>query len=243
MCAIAGWLDPGGRLPDSALDGMAEVMSHRGPDDRGFHRGPAKGLALAHNRLSIIDLTAAGHQPMLSEDGRVALVFNGEIYNFWELRDQLIAAGHRFRSRTDSEVVLHGYLEWGLELLGRLRGMFAFAIWDEGEDRLLLARDPMGIKPLYYWISDSGGLYFASEVKAFLSLPGFSATLNPKTLRQYLEFNFVCDPEESSLLGVRKLPAAHSLSFRAGDASSRRQPAPCRYFVPPEVEPTTDWRP
>jgi asparagine synthase (glutamine-hydrolysing) len=230
MCGIAGWLD-GAPRPEAHLVAMANSMAHRGPDDRGVLYDAEAGVALAHNRLSIIDLSAAGHEPMFNEDGAVALVFNGEIYNFEALREQLVAAGHRFVSRTDCEVVVHGYEEWGAAVVERLEGMFAFALWDARTQRLFLARDPMGIKPLYYWLSASGGLYFASEIKAFLSLPDFHAEANPRAIRQFLELNFVYDVHESSLRGVWKLPAGHTLTVeraRTGEA-----PAPRRYFTPP----------
>src|SRR5207247_8367838 len=140
----------------------ADAIAHRGPDDRGLLHAAKAGIALAHNRLSIIDLSAAGHEPMFNEDGTVALVFNGEVYNFEALREQLITAGHRFVSRTDCEVVVHGYEEWGEAVVERLEGMFEFALWDARRQRLFVARDPMGIKPLYYWRRASGDFFFAS---------------------------------------------------------------------------------
>src|SRR5207245_5980029 len=164
------------------------------------------------------------------------LIFNGEIYNVEALREQLVAAGHGFLSRTDCEVVVHGYEEWGEAVVERLEGMFAFALWDARNQRLFLARDPMGIKPLYYWLSPSGGLYFASEIKAFLSLPDFRAEANPRAIRQFLELNFVYDVHESSLRGVWKLPAGHTLTVER--ARTVAAPAPRRYFRPPA--PSTD---
>jgi asparagine synthase (glutamine-hydrolysing) len=232
MCGIAGWLDAAPR-PKTHLAAMAEMMAHRGPDDRGTYHDPSAGIALVHNRLSIIDLSAAGHEPMMNEDGTVALVFNGEIYNFAGLRDELIAAGHRFVSKTDCEVVVHGYEEWGESVIDRLHGMFAFAIWDARRSRLFLARDPMGVKPLYYWLAPSGGLYFASEIKAFRALPDFQPEVNTRSLRQFLELNFIYDLHDSSLRGVSKLPAGHTLAVETGARDVR----PRRYFVPP---PTTD---
>ena len=216
---------------------MAESMAHRGPDDRGLLFRDAEGLALAHNRLSIIDLSPAGRQPMFSEDGRLALVFNGEVYNFLELREELLGAGHRFASRTDSEVVVHGYEEWGPGVVERLCGMFAFAIWDDRTKALFLARDPMGIKPLYYWQSPLGGIYFSSEIKAFLALPGFEPQANRRAVRQFLELNFIYDLHETSLEGVRKLPAGSTLSFAREDVTARRCRSPRSYFRPPGVEP------
>jgi asparagine synthase (glutamine-hydrolysing) len=227
MCGIAGWLDSAPRS-ESDLQAMAQAMAHRGPDDRGFHYDAAAGLALGHNRLSIIDLSAAGHEPMFNEDSSVVLTFNGEIYNFRALRQELISAGHVFRSATDCEVVVHGYEEWGEAVVARLEGMFAFALWDAGRRGLLLARDPMGIKPLYWWTSPTGGLYFASEVKAFLALPDFRADVHPRALRQFLELNYIYEEEQSSLQGVRKLPAGHILTTASGKA-----PRKSRYFSPP----------
>jgi asparagine synthase (glutamine-hydrolysing) len=237
MCGIAGWLNPESPRPAVELMRMADLQAHRGPDDRGTFLDDRVGLALAHNRLSIIDLSPAGHQPMTNEDGTLQLVFNGEIYNFQELRAELIALGHHFASRTDSEVLVHGYEEWGEELVGRLCGMFAFALWDVRARSLFLARDPMGIKPLYYWWSPSGGFHFASEIKAFLALEDFRPAVNRRALRQYLELNFIYDPEQTSLQGILKLPAGHVLTVRASELLAGRRPVPRRYFVPPVVEP------
>ncbi len=140
MCGLAGWLRPG-HCPNFAdLVASADLMSHRGPDDRGYYHDPKRGIALAHLRLSIIDLSPAGHQPMFNEDRTVALIFNGEIYNFQELRVTLEQAGHHFLSRTDSEVIVHGWEQWGEALVDRLCGMFAFAIWDSRRRRLCSLR-------------------------------------------------------------------------------------------------------
>ncbi|MEO6323710.1 MAG: asparagine synthase (glutamine-hydrolyzing) [Thermoanaerobaculia bacterium] len=235
MCGIAGWLDPGTNRSNVELQAMAEAIKHRGPDDRDQVIDHTRGLALVHNRLSIIDLSAAGRQPMPNEDGTVLLIFNGEIYNFVELRTRLVAAGHVFRSRTDSEVIIHGYEEWGITILAKLKGMFAFALWDGRKGELVLARDPMGIKPLYYWTSETGGIVFASEIKAFLALDSFHAEIDSRSLRQYMEFNFIPDPERSSLKGVKKLPAGHFLVVGPGQAG-RKLYAPRCYFSAPKVE-------
>ncbi len=216
---------------------MGDAIAHRGPDDRGYHEAPADGLALGHNRLSIIDLSPAGHQPMFGEDRSVVLTFNGEIYNFVELRDELLAAGHRFSSRTDSEVIVHGYEEWGEGVLERLQGMFAFALWDDKARALVLARDPMGIKPLYYWRSAAGGLYFASEIKAFLALPEFRPAVNLHALRQYLETNFIYDAHESSLEGVFKIPPGHCARVDARALRSVGRIPTQAYFEPPAIVP------
>ncbi len=234
MCGIAGCLQTSGPAALGAVEALMDQMPHRGPDDRGTFADD--GIALGHLRLSIIDLSPAGHQPMFNEDESVVLVFNGEIYNFQELRDQLVRAGHRFTSRTDSEVLVHGYEEWGETLVEKLCGMFAFAIWDVRKRSLFLARDPMGMKPLYYWQGPRGALYFASEIKAFLALADFRPTPNLRSLRQFLELNFIYDEHETSLAGVRKLPAGCTLTARPGESV----PAPRRYFTPPPVEPYRD---
>lgn len=237
MCGIIGWLRPCGASSPEELRRAADMIAHRGPDDQGFYEVPHSGLALAHNRLSIIDLSPAGRQPMFNEDGSIALIFNGEIYNFQELRRELESAGHEFKSRTDSEVLIHGYEQWGEGLLDRLCGMFAFAIWDSFRQSLFLARDPMGIKPLYFWWSKSGGFHFASEIKAFLALNDFRPNMNRRMVRQFLELNFICDLHHTSLEGVYKLPAGHSLNIRAADVAERIRPEARSFFSPPHVEP------
>src|SRR6266850_3195772 len=146
MCGISGWLLKADRLRDAEqLRAMAEALSHRGPDDRGYFCDQEYGVALAHNRLSIIDLSAAAHQPMISDDGQFVLTYNGELYNFLDLRRQLETLGHQFHSRTDSEVVLHSFIEWGAACVHRFNGMFAFAIWSAREKKLVLARDALGM--------------------------------------------------------------------------------------------------
>src|SRR5579859_920576 len=169
MCGIAGMA---GIADELLLEEMLRRIRHRGPDDSGIWasagHNSAERVALGNNRLSIIDLSAAAHQPISNEDGTVWLAYNGEIYNFRELRQTLVQKGHRFRSQTDSEVIVHLYEEHGEALLGKLNGMFAFALWDSRAQKLLVARDRYGIKPLYY--SRAGGrLYFASEVKCLLA--------------------------------------------------------------------------
>ena len=212
---------------------MADALAHRGPDDRGYYTDESRGIALAHNRLSIIDLSAAGHQPMLSEDGGTVLVYNGELYNFRELRSELEELGHRFVSRTDSEVVLRSFMAWGAGCLSRFCGMFAFAVWSAETGRLLLARDPLGIKPLYYLPLPGGtGIAFASEIKAFLSLSGFTPRIEPVALRQFLEFGFTFDDHLSSLEGVAKLPPGHYLECVNGKAQR-----PVSYFRLPAPDP------
>jgi len=238
MCGIAGLLLPAS--PAEALPAarrMARLLAHRGPDDEGFHQEPSIGLALAHRRLAILDLSPAGHQPMWNEDRTVALVFNGELYNFAGLRKELLAAGHTFTSRTDSEVLVHGYEEWGDAVVDRLAGMFAFAIWDARKARLFLARDPLGIKPLYYTVTPAGGFAFASELKAFRAVPGFVPVANRRALAQFLEFNYVYDEHETTLAGVSKLPPGHTLDVDVAAFAAGARPSPARRWSPPAVEP------
>ena len=175
MCGIVGFVGARADM-DEILQAMMDRIVHRGPDGEGrFVDGQ---VALGHRRLSIIDLEG-GKQPMFNEDGSLVVVFNGEVYNFQELREQLLAAGHTFATRSDTEVLLHGYEEWGKELLDRLRGMFTFALWDSRAKTLLLARDHFGIKPLYYYQNpETGTLMFGSEIKSFLAHPEFQKELN-----------------------------------------------------------------
>jgi asparagine synthase (glutamine-hydrolysing) len=236
VCGIAGWLG-GNFLSAAACDAVQAALFHRGPDDEGRFVDEAAGVGLLHQRLSIIDLSPLGRQPMTNEDGSVVLCFNGEIYNFRELRSELEAKGHVFRSRTDSEVLLHGWEEWGEELLGRILGMFAFALWDGRRRQLVLVRDPMGIKPLYFWWAPSGTLIFASEVKAFLAVPSFRGRYDVPSLREFLEVGFVFDEHRTSLEGVRKLPSGNLLRVTSEDVARGRRPSPTPWFRPPKVEP------
>jgi asparagine synthase (glutamine-hydrolysing) len=209
MCGIAGIVDITNRPVDEAVvRNMTDRLRHRGPDDGGARiaSGPlGSGLSagLGHRRLSIIDLSELGHQPMANEDESVWITFNGEIYNYLDLRDDLLALGHRFRSRTDTEVIIHGYEEYGAGVCEKLSGMFAFAIWDAPKGRLLLARDRFGKKPLYYR-QTSSGISFASEPKAFFALPGFTPELDREGLALYLAFEYVPVPK-SIYSGVNKL--------------------------------------
>ncbi len=236
MCGISGWhfKTRGSGEPELSL--MADAMTHRGPDDRGYYTDKARGIGLAHNRLSIIDLTPAGHQPMVSEDGNFVLVYNGEIYNFLELKRELESLGHRFRSRTDSEVVLHSYIEWGPDCVKRFCGMFALAVWSSPENKLFLARDPLGMKPLYYTsLPGDKGFVFASEIKAFLALPGFRVKVNPAALKQFLEFGYIFDEHATSLQGVSKLLPGHRLEVVDGHSTP-----PEAYFIPPAPDEKDD---
>lgn len=220
MCGYVGFTDK--RAPEDKkriLRPMMDRIIHRGPDMEGSFADEI--VALGFRRLSIIDLTEAGSQPMLNEDGSVAVVMNGEIYNFMQIRDELTAAGHRFASRTDSEVLVHGYEEWGEGLVPRLRGMFSFALWDAGAKKLLCARDPFGIKPFYYARLSTGGLIFGSEIKSFLDHPDFVKELNPDALRPYLSFQYAAG-NHTFFKGVFCLPQGHYGIF-SGDELDIKQ--------------------
>jgi asparagine synthase (glutamine-hydrolysing) len=225
MCGIAGIASSKGAPDLEAVARMSATLVHRGPDDEGlFHRGP---VALAARRLSIIDL-AHGHQPIANEDGSVVVVQNGEIYNHRELRRELERAGHRFATACDTEVLVHLYEEHGEGFVERLRGMFAVALWDDPQRRLLLARDRFGIKPLYYRHVD-GDISFASELKAMLKQPGFSRAIDPQAIAAYLAFNSIPAPR-TIFAEACKLPPGHLLSWRDGEVElsryARPSPAP-----------------
>lgn len=196
---------------------MAQAITHRGPDDDGYYHWPASApnLAMGMRRLSIIDLKT-GAQPLFNEDSSVAVVFNGEIYNFVELRRELEAAGHRFRTQTDTETIVHGYETWGLDLFAHLRGMYAFALWDAPRERLVLAVDHVGVKPLYLAERD-GQLAFASEVKALLVDTRLPRRLNLETLDTYMTFGYMIGAE-TLYEGVRRLPPGHALVIDNGSS-------------------------
>jgi asparagine synthase (glutamine-hydrolysing) len=227
MCGIAGIVhfDPHATVDESRLRRMRDVLAHRGPDGAGLLiDGP---VGLAHRRLAIIDV-AAGHQPMSNEDGSVSLVFNGEIYNHMALRPGLEARGHRYATRCDSETIIHAYEDEGERVPERLHGMFAFAIWDRKRRRLLLGRDRLGIKPLYFAITDSA-LLFGSEIKSILeALPGRPA-IDERQLPSYLSSGFV-GGEHTLFAGIKRLLPGHTLTWSAEDGFSRRRywqlPAP-----------------
>lgn len=222
MCGIAGLirLDGAALDPRIPLEAMSDAIRHRGPDDHGLWRSPSGTVALAHRRLAIVDLSALGRNPMLWDDGRLAITFNGEIYNFRELRAELERAGARFRSQTDTEVILAAYDRWGLSALDRLAGMFAFALWDERHRRLVVARDRFGKKPLYYGVHD-GVLRFGSELKALVADPAVGRDLDQDALRMYLRYGYVPAPH-SILRGIAKLPPAHALIVEDGHLSTQR---------------------
>jgi asparagine synthase (glutamine-hydrolysing) len=207
MCGIVGIISC--NLKDNInLNVVTDLLHHRGPDDKGIWCDD-RNIQLGHTRLSILDLTPLGHQPMSYQDGRFWITFNGEIYNYLELRQELLNLGHHFVSQTDTEVILAAYSQWGVDCLGKLRGMFAFGIWNTESKTLFLARDRVGEKPLYYWY-DIDKLYFASELKALISLLPQTPELDPIAVDLYLHYQYVPEPR-TPLLGVNKLPAANYL--------------------------------
>ncbi len=214
MCGICGVVGatPEERIARFVVERMRDTMVHRGPDDHGIYLGP--GVGLGHRRLSIIDLRPEGRQPMANEDGSVRIVFNGEFYNFAEHRQWLIERGHHFRSLTDTEVILHLYEELGEKCVERMRGMFAFAIWDERRRRLFMARDRLGQKPLFY-ACDGRRLLFASEPKAILAYPDFTPAPDLQAINHYITLGYVPGPF-SAFKGIQKLPPAHYLTFQDG---------------------------
>jgi asparagine synthase (glutamine-hydrolysing) len=215
MCGIAGMA---GTADERLLKSMLAVTRHRGPDDSGTYaacgQDSAARVAFGNNRLSILDLSPAGHQPMSNEDGTIWVAYNGEIYNFPELRKELVSDGHQFKSHTDTEVLVHLYEKYGIGMVKRLNGMFAFAIWDVRTQQLVIFRDRTGIKPLYFR-QVGERLYFASETKALLLCPGVSVDIDLRSLCQYLTHLYVPSPN-SLFKGVQKLPPGHTLIWSRG---------------------------
>jgi asparagine synthase (glutamine-hydrolysing) len=219
MCGLAGIFNVDGRpVSVNVLKRMTDAVRHRGPDGEGFWTGSFVGLG--HRRLSIIDLSPLGHQPMQTGDGQVVLVFNGEIYNYQELRVELESRGHAFRSQTDTEVLLNAYREWGAGCVPKLNGMFAFAVWDAARHRLFIARDRYGVKPLYYRYRN-GVLAFGSEIKSILRHPDVSVGVDLCALNEYFSFQNVFT-DRTLFDGVKLLPPAHTLSLTLGDSASLR---------------------
>ena len=214
MCGIAGYV---GAAPPELLPGMVKALDHRGPDDSGVHVDGDAGLGMT--RLAIIDLVA-GRQPMAAEDGAAWIVFNGEIYNYRALRAELQARGHVFRTQSDTEVILHAWRAYGEDFASRLSGMFAFALWDARRRALVLGRDRLGKKPLYYWQGD-GLFLFASEIKALLCHPAVPRELDSEAFHHYLAFGYA-PPHRAMLAGVGKLAAAHVAVFEGGGLVTRR---------------------
>jgi asparagine synthase (glutamine-hydrolysing) len=233
MCGIAGWSGLAASGEDTArLGALTNALAHRGPDGEGFFFAPAAGVALGHRRLAIIDLSPASAQPMVDGDSGVALAYNGELYNFRELRVELEARGHNFRSTGDAEVILRGYLEWGEACFARFAGMFAIALWDPRSQLLWLARDALGMKPLYLWRSPAGGTVFASEARALRALPEVQLRVRRQGLAQYLEFGYSIDERLTIFAGVERLAPAEVIGLRAGSVVRR-----FRHFTPPRPDP------
>jgi asparagine synthase (glutamine-hydrolysing) len=238
MCGLAGWATAASSAPTAtALKAMTDALVHRGPDGEGTYfagtRDQAYQVALGHRRLAIIDLSG-GDQPMADASGDIVVAYNGEIYNFAELRDELSAAGHIFRTRSDTEVLLEAYKHWGDGFLDRLRGMFAFALWDRRQERLFLARDRFGEKPLFIFAAP-GVVSFASELKALLAFPGVARQLDTAALAGYLTYRYVPSPA-TLVRGVRKLPPGHCATWQRGEL---RQ---WRYYIPPDAQPPSKRR-
>lgn len=237
MCGICGYLQPNSgnnafaQQSTEVLKGMMNLINHRGPNDAGQYC--TQGLGLGFRRLTIIDLSDSGNQPLFSEDRRYSLVFNGEIYNYKSLRAELIAKGYVFHSHTDSEVLVHGYDCYGVDLLQKLRGMFAFAIYDELKKELFLARDPFGIKPLYYSChTNDKSMVFGSEIKSFLAYPPFKKELNESALLPYLNFQYSAW-QSTFFKGVYKLLPGHYMRIKADDLvtfSSEKPLSSTAYF-------------
>jgi asparagine synthase (glutamine-hydrolysing) len=224
MCGIAGWVAvPESTLAEDTLASMLQAIAHRGPDDEGTCHfrcaGTGHHVFLGHRRLAIIDPEGA-HQPMCDPDAGLALIFNGEIYNFRELRDELSRLGYRFTRDSDTEVLLRAYQHWGGEVVHHLRGMFAFAIWDTRNERLLLARDRFGEKPLYFCEGGSG-LYFASEIKALLRIPGIKPSVDLESVWDYLAYRYVPGPK-TLFSGIRKLRPGTAVTWERGKLKEKR---------------------
>ena len=211
MCGFGGY---SGRFAPALLDRMNDVLAHRGPDDHGAWHDPERAVGLAHRRLSIIDLSPLGHQPMWDAAHRVVIAFNGEIYNYRELRAELAAEGYAFATQTDTEVLLNLYLRDGTDMLRRLNGIFAFALYDTASDSLFVARDQLGVKPLYY-AQLAGGVIFASELKALLQEATLPRAINPVAVKHYLTYLW-CPAPETMLQGVTKLAPGHAMVVRNG---------------------------
>jgi asparagine synthase (glutamine-hydrolysing) len=216
MCGITGIFDTRGKreIDRVVLHRMNETQHHRGPDEGGMHVEP--GVGLGHRRLSIIDLST-GQQPLYNEDGSVCVVFNGEIYNYQELIPELQRLGHRFHTRSDTEVIVHAWEAWGEKCVERFRGMFAFALWDRNQQKLFLARDRLGVKPLYYAVLPDGTALFGSELKSLLAHGGLEQEIDPFAIEEYFALGYVPEPR-TIFRGARKLPPAHTLTLTRGAA-------------------------
>lgn len=228
MCGILGMVNFGASAPRMTEEGARhalKLIEHRGPDDQGEWWSDDRRIFLGHRRLSIIDLSPAGHQPMTNEDGTIRIVYNGEVYNFQELHDDLVRRGHTFRSRTDTEVIVHGYEEYGPGIVEKLRGMFAFALHDAVRGVTLLARDRVGIKPIYY-VHTGNSVVFASEIRPLFEFPGVERRIGAGAFREYLAFGKVFAPH-TMFEGIMKFPAGHYATIDRGGAMTLR-----RYWTP-----------
>ncbi len=227
MCGIAGWVGAKSPIAEEGVRAMNGAQARRGPDAEGLDVW--SGAVLGHRRLSIFDLSAAGKQPMMTPDRKLAVVFNGAIYNFRDLRAELEAKGCRFVSHTDTEILLHGYREWGIsKLVEKIRGMFAIALWDDAKNKLYLIRDRLGVKPLYYTLRPDGSLAFASTARA-LRAAGLAGEIDPAALGEYLEFGYVTDAKVI-YSGLQKLAAGHLLEWSDGAVNDRS------YWEPPTAD-------
>lgn len=222
MCGISGLFDITGKreFPRNLIERINNIQSHRGPDEAGIHLEP--GIALGHRRLSIIDL-ATGQQPLCNEDNSIWVVFNGEIYNYQELMSELSALGHTFHTHSDTEVIVHAWEAWGEACVERFRGMFAFVLWDRNRQTLFLARDRMGVKPLFYAWLDDDTLIFGSELKVVTAHPSFKRQIDPNAVEEYFTLGYVADPR-CIYSTARKLAPAHTLTIKRGE--SRQEPRP-----------------
>jgi len=227
MCGITGQFDTRGtrEVSRAVLQRMNDSQAHRGPDEGSLHIEP--GLGLGHRRLSIIDI-ATGQQPLFNEDGSVVVVFNGEIYNYQDLIPELQALGHVFHTKSDTEVIVHAWESWGADCVQRFRGMFAFALWDRNQQTLFLARDRLGVKPMYYALLDDGTLLFGSELKSLLAHGGLNRAIDALALEEYFALGYVAEPR-TIFRQALKLAPAHSLVLRRG-ALNGRLPAPQPYW-------------
>jgi len=216
MCGITGIFDTRGKrdIDRAVLHRMNESQFHRGPDEGGLHIEP--GVGLGHRRLSIIDLST-GQQPLYNEDQSVCVVFNGEIYNYQELIPELQALGHLFHTRSDTEVIVHAWESWGEKCVDRFRGMFAFALWDRNRESLFLARDRLGVKPLFYALLDDGSFLFGSELKSLLAHGGLKREIDPCAVEEYFALGYVAEPR-AIFKQAKKLPPAHTLLLRRGQS-------------------------
>ena len=233
MCGICGQYNFEDRAPvvRQNIARMADSISHRGPDDEGFYiAGP---VGLGFRRLSIIDLDG-GHQPMSDQEGSVWVIFNGEIYNFPELKRELVGFGHVFRTNSDTEVIVHGYKQWGDDVFNHLNGMFGLAIWDVQQERLILARDPFGIKLIYYKI-DKGRLYFGSEIRAIRAATNEKAEVDPNSVNLFLRYRYTPSPH-TMFRGVHKLaPGTHDGVRKGESPFTSMVPVPADAFCADEV--------